>query len=236
MRYYELLQTFMRWKHQVAYRARQAATGNSPLYRSLTQIDVRALIAMGKEIPMNCHIIGETEPSEVLKMHLKRQAAIKCESSKTEDIEIVQQVEEEDVEEEEEEHVDKEEEGETVNIYTLEEEEYEVEVPKTVQEPLVKTYQGRKRKAPVAESIRVLPQAAPSNIPICSRATSPDSPQLVTQVTQQKPLDDRDFQLKKRKVLALERRAMAQERIADAFERIVNVLESRFERDLTNLI
>uniref|UniRef100_A0A1B0DMQ0 Uncharacterized protein n=1 Tax=Phlebotomus papatasi TaxID=29031 RepID=A0A1B0DMQ0_PHLPP len=229
--------TFMRWKHQVAYRARQAATGNSPLYRSLTQIDVRALIAMGKEIPMNCHIIGETEPSEVLKMHLKRQAAIKCESSKAEEIEIVQQVDEEEMEEEEEEeHVDKEEEGETVNIYTLEEEEYEVEVPKTIHEPLVKTYQGRKRKAPVAESTRILPHAAPSNIPICSRATSPDSPQLVTQVTQQKPLDDRDFQLKKRKVLALERRAMAQERIADAFERIVNVLESRFERDLTNLI
>ncbi|XP_059613232.1 ran GTPase-activating protein 1-like [Phlebotomus argentipes] len=222
--------TFMRWKHQVAYRARQAATGQSKLYKTLTQIDVRALIALGKEIPMNCHIIGETDPSELIEMHAKKRESLKSEPNKSEasyeapEDENEEQIKILQVEEEEEEDEEEDDEDE-------EEDEY-VQEPKRFRQP-VKTYQVHKRKAPIAESTRIINQAAPSNMPEQSRATSPDSPEYVSQV---RPLDDRQFQLKKREVLALERRAMAQERIADAFERIVNVLESRFERDLPDLL
>uniref|UniRef100_A0A1B0CWL1 Regulatory protein zeste n=1 Tax=Lutzomyia longipalpis TaxID=7200 RepID=A0A1B0CWL1_LUTLO len=226
--------TFMRWKHQVAYRARQAATGQSKLYKTLTQIDVRALIALGKEIPTNCHIIGETDATELIEKHSKRKSELKMEEdlSQTNTMIEVEEIMRDDLDDE--------------KVYTLEvheegdeeaeqEEEEAEELPaephveeKCFQEPIRKTYQAHKRKPPVAESTRI--GATPSQ-KITSRATSSESPEIIIQP---RPIEDREFQLKKRKVLALERRAMAQERIADAFERIVNVLESRFERDLTN--
>ncbi|GAB0089671.1 hypothetical protein DMENIID0001_042500 [Sergentomyia squamirostris] len=242
--------TFMRWKHQVAYRARQASSGQNKLYKTLTQIDVRALIALGKDVPENCQIIGETDAKDMIKIAMKRKSVLASEmSSKKNRINIKPEpkivTEKKDDEEEEEEDIelytiegmDEEEDEEEEKVDEKEDEEeeeppQEVHIIEEIVEPPVKHELPPKRIYAAAK--KKIPAQAPStSIPVSSRATSPDSPHFVAQPKPVRPttLDDREFQLQKRQTLAMERRAMAQERIADAFERMVSVMESRLAMD-----